>query len=222
MKRLTAILLAFVMLVAVRHVTVAENELPDIGINKASVPRIEELISEKLNDALKDSDYEIGKIEGKFISQEYIEEVAYNTKANIFFGYTLAQLDAQFEGTRYVFTLGDDDQTTVIPFEEYIDESVYMKLLKDMAVGAGVILVCVTVASMAKDAPAICVVLSIGGFDDAEALASCLEFLVNGVVAYIQTGDLSEVFDAVLLDGNGEVNWSAIVGLVFDLTELLS
>ena len=32
----------------------------------------------------------------------------------------LADLDAQFQGTRYVFTLGDNGETTVVPFEDYV------------------------------------------------------------------------------------------------------
>lgn len=48
-----------------------------------------------------------------YISKEYLDEVAFNSQSNVYFGYTLAELDEVFQGTRYIFTLGDDGNTTV-------------------------------------------------------------------------------------------------------------
>ena len=45
--------------------------------------------------------------------EEYLDEVAFNSQSNVYFGYTLAELDEVFQGTRYIFTLGDDGNTTV-------------------------------------------------------------------------------------------------------------
>lgn len=37
-----------------------------------------------------------------YISQEYIEELTYNSQPNIYFGYTLEEIDKAYQGTRYV------------------------------------------------------------------------------------------------------------------------
>ena len=65
--------------------------------------------------------YFVENVSAVYISKEYLEEVAYNSQENIYFGYTLSELDAYFQGTRYVFTLGDDGQTIVTEFQEYDD-----------------------------------------------------------------------------------------------------
>ena len=57
---------------------------------------------------LDSDDYFVEKVDAIYLSEEYIEELAYNSKSNVFFGFTLADLEAEFQGTRYVFTLGDD------------------------------------------------------------------------------------------------------------------
>ena len=51
------------------------------------------------------NNYRVENVSTLYISKEYIEELTYNSQTNVFFGYSLAELDAQFQGTRYVFTL---------------------------------------------------------------------------------------------------------------------
>lgn len=38
---------------------------------------------------------------------------------NVFFGYTIDELQELFEGVDYVFTLGENGETDVIPFQKY-------------------------------------------------------------------------------------------------------
>ena len=88
-------------------------------------------------------------VETAYVSKEYLEEVEYNSKANIFFGYTLDDLDVLFPDTRYVFTLDESGQTAVEELVEIEDET-YDKIIRNVAIGSGVILVCVTVAIVTK------------------------------------------------------------------------
>ena len=115
----------------------------------------EELVSEIDNDK-----YVVQNVEAIYISEEYLEELEYNSKQNIFFGYTLDEVDAQFKGDRYVFTLGDEGETVVKPFESY-DETTE-KIIRNVAIGTGVILVCVviTVATEGAGAPAACAIFA--------------------------------------------------------------
>ena len=86
---------------------------------------VENTVYEDLIDELSDGDYFVEKVDAIYLSEEYIEELAYNSKSNVFFGYTLDELEEAFQGTRYVFTLGDDGQTTVVPLEEIYDNRDY-------------------------------------------------------------------------------------------------
>lgn len=221
MKRITAILLVFAIFAvfSLPHDAIAEKTA-SVTFGKDMLPYVEDEIYNELIDSLAGTDYVVENVEAIYISQEYLEEVAYNTRANIFFGYTLAELDAQFEGTRYVFTLGEDNQTSVIPFEEYIEESVYLKLLKDIADADGVIVIYTNLSLI--DVAGFCVLLFISGDDAGKILESGLESVVNGLSALIKTGDLLlGAYNAPLLD-DCEISLSAIIGTLINLKMLVS
>ena len=111
-------------------------------------PEFESLNDEELLDYVKDnvyqgivseldsSEYFVENVDAVYISQDYLEEAAYNSKSNIFFGYTLEEVEKVYPDTQYVFTLGDDGTTIVKPFEDYDDT--YEKVIKNVAIGTGV------------------------------------------------------------------------------------
>ena len=124
------------------------------------LPYLEDSIYSELVTALNSEDYFVENVNAIYISKEYLEEVAYNSQENIYFGYTLSELDSYFQGTRYVFTLGDDGQTVVTEFQKYDDT--YDQMLKNVAIGTGVILVCVTVSivTYGAGAPAVSMIFA--------------------------------------------------------------
>ncbi len=160
--------------------------------------------------------YIVENVSTAYISKEYLEEMAYNSQSNIFFGYSLAELEAQFQGTKYVFTLGDDGNTIVVPFEEYDDT--YEKVLKNVAIGTGVILVCVTVSvvSGGLGAPAVSMVFAASAKSGAIFAASsgALSGVISGTVTGIQTGDFDQALKAGSLAGSESFKWGAISGSV--------
>ena len=94
-----------------------------------------------------DEDYVIENVTAAyvpFVSDEYKQELAYNSRENVYFGYTLSELDQQFQSARYIFTTDENGKTTVKEFEAYDDT--YDQAIKNVAIGAGVILICVTVS----------------------------------------------------------------------------
>lgn len=104
---------------------------------------IKEDVYSYLKANLDSENYIIDSIDVRYVSKEYLEEVAYNSKSNIFFGYTLEELDEEFGDTKYVFTLNEAGQTVVKPFESYDDT--YEQIIKGVAIGAGIIIIAVTV-----------------------------------------------------------------------------
>ena len=169
--------------------TTAETTIADLKNNQTnSVPEFEGLSDPRLTKYMEDAvyaevidhidtkKYVVENVEAVYISKEYLEEAAYNNKSNIYFGYTKDELDKQFSGTKYVFTLGDDGKTTVEKFEPYDDT--YDKILLNVAIGTGVILVCVvlTVATEGAGAPAAAAIFAASAKSGAIAAASSASY----------------------------------------------
>lgn len=193
-----------------------------VGNNYASMsdenlPRfLEDQVYSELVADLNSEQYFVENVEAVYISQEYLDELAYNSESNIYFGYTLAELDELFQGTRYVFTLGDDGSTTVKEFEKYDDT--YEQVLKNVAVGTGVILLCVTVSVVTGGAGAAAVSMVFA--TAAKTGTACalsggvMSGVTAGVVKGMETGNIDEAVKAAALKGSEGFKWGAISGTV--------
>ena len=153
MKRFIAFVMGIVMLITQCRIGFLANAESNTNTDPvferlddpAFLQYLEDSTYAYLEANIEGEDYIIEDIGAIYISQEYIDEVAYNTKANVYFGYTLAELNQTFEGRRYIFTFGDEGQTTVQEFEAFPDNTNTI-LLRNIAIGTGVILLRVTVS----------------------------------------------------------------------------
>lgn len=225
MRRLIAIILVLTMLTGCSAQTVTDAN------SNASVTEVETVNFEKLNDPalldyveetvysdliyqLNSEDYLVENVQAIYISKEYIDELTYNSLSNVYFGYTLAELDAFFKDTRYVFTLGEDGKTTVQPFESY-DES-YERMVKNVAIGTGVILVCVTVSIVSRAAGAAAVSMVFAASAKTGTVCALSSGLISGVASGVTTGIETKDFEAALkaaaVDGSEGFKWGAIGG----------
>ena len=161
--------------------------------------------------------YFISNMESMYISKEYIEELQYNSQKNIFFGYTLAELDECFQGKRYVFTLGENGETTVKEVEDYYDDT-YNQVLKNIAIGSGVILLCVTVSvvTAGAGAPAASMIFAASAKTGAIMAMSSgtMGALSSGLITYAQTGDVDDALSAAALGGSQGFMCGAIMGSI--------
>ncbi len=139
------------------------------------------------------SDYYIQNIETAYISKEYIEELEYNSKSNIFFGYTLEDLTKQF---------GDKNMD---------------KVIKNVAIGTGVILVCVTVSSLtAASAPAVSIFFAMSAKRAVSKgiKAFAVSGVASGVITGVQTGNFDLAVQSALENGSEAFKWGAIAGAI--------
>lgn len=162
-------------------------------------------------------DYIIENVSAVYVSDEYLEEMAYNTKSNIYFGYTLEELDAQFQGTRYIFSLGENGETVVEEFAAYDDT--YDKVIKNVAIGTGVILVCVTVSvvsgGVGTPAAVSMIFASAAKTGTVFALSTgTISAVAAGTITGLQTGELEEAKKAAALAGSESFKWGAITGVI--------
>lgn len=187
------------------------------SLNDESLKRyVQDSLYNEMVNAIDSDQYLIEGIEITYISKEYIQELDYNSRQNIFFGYTLAELDEYFQGQKYVFTVGEDGQTTVKAFEGYDDT--FEKALKNVAIGSGVILVCATVSlvSGGLGAPAVSMIFAASAKTGTVCALSmgALGGIAAGAVTGIKTQDMSEALKAAALSGSEGFKWGAIIGAV--------
>jgi len=161
--------------------------------------------------------YYLTDIQARYVSQEYLDEVAYNSQENIYFGYTLPELDEYFADTRYIFTLGNDGTTVVQALEDYDD--VFGQVVRDVALGTGVILFTVTISAIAPaaSAPAAVTLLLAASAKSATIMAgssALIGAVIGGAAAAIEGGDTDAVMKAAALEGAAGLKFGAVIGAV--------
>lgn len=190
-------------------------EKSDIG-SPELLQYVQDNIYASLEEELNSDDFTIEQVETIYISKEYLEELEYNSKSNIFFGYTLDEIESQFTGEKYVFTLGDDGETVVKQFEPYDDTN--EQLLKNVAIGSGVILVCVTVSVATGGAglPAASMIFATSAKTGAVMAVSsgAIGGVASGIATGVQTGDMNQAIKVAEKTAGESFKWGAITGVL--------
>lgn len=160
--------------------------------------------------------YYVDNVDTAYISQEYLDELEYNSKSNVFFGYSLKDIESVYKDQKYVFTSSDTGETIVQPFESY-DET-FEKVAKNVAVGTGVILVCVTVSAttVGTGAPAISMIFAASAKTGTIMALSggAISATATGIVTGVQTGDVERSLKAAAVSGSEGFKMGAITGVV--------
>lgn len=181
-----------------------------------SLRYIEDNVYNNLVSELDSDEYFVENVQSAYMSQEYIDEMLYNSQENIFFGYKLSELDELYQGKRYIFTLDDNNNTVVKEFEGYDDT--YDRVIQNVAIGTGVILICVTVSlvSGGVGAPAVSVIFATAAKSAAIAGASsgAIGAAAAGLTTGIATGNIDAALKNAALSGSEEFKWGAIVGAI--------
>ena len=195
-----------------------KNSLTFTGLDDESLlTYIEDLVYLETINSLNSDEYVVEEVRASYVSKEYLEEVEYNSKANVFFGYTLEDLYQQFGGTKYVFTLGDNGETTVQELVE-LDDFDSSQVLKNVAIGTGVIVVCVTVSAVsgAVGAPAVASVFAFSAKGAAIGALSegAIGAISAGIVKGYETGNMEQALKAAATMGSEGFKWGAITGAI--------
>lgn len=174
---------------------------------------LENALYSDLIDGVSDQGYYIERVDATYVSQEYLDEISYNSQSNIYFGYTLDEIEGQFDKGGYVFTVNEGGTTVVKNFEEYVD--VFGESVEDLAVGGGVILLCVTVsAATGGSAPAISMIFASAASAAAQGAfaGGAVSGLTAAFAAGIETGDFEEAVNAGIAAAGEGFKWGAIGG----------
>ena len=175
---------------------------------------IEDQVLASAESELASDDYAIEDVTASYVSQEYIDELAFNSQENIYFGYSLSEIEAQFQDTSYLFSLSDDGQTEVRAREGYDDS--FDLITRNVAIGAGIILISVTVSLLAAPAGAgtVATVFAVSARTGATSgiSSAALGGLVSGAITAIETGDLKSASKDAAVAASEGFKWGAIVG----------
>lgn len=176
---------------------------------------VNDTVYSNLEASFDSDDFQVYDVNSTYISKEYLEELSYNSKENIYFGYTLSELNKLFDNKPYIFTLGKDGKTTVCSHEEY-DNSYEKTLLKNIAIGTGIILVCVTVsvATVGVGNGAISLVFAASAKTAEKFAASSALFsgFTSTIVTGIKTKDIDQAMKSGILKASEGFKWGAIAG----------
>ena len=177
---------------------------------------VEDQVYAELAGTLDSDDYIINNVQAIYVSQEYLDELAFNSQSNVFFGYTLEELTDSFPDSKYVFTLGSNGTTVVKPFENYDDT--YERVLKNVALGTGVILVCVAVTVVTGGMGLVTTNLIFAAAAKSATAAALGSAAFGGIAAgavkAYQTGDINQALKAAALQGSESFKWGALSGAV--------
>lgn len=174
------------------------------SFDNLSDPGLPRYIQDKVYGQLVETvgeDYFVENVEAVYWSQEYIDDLIYNSQANVYFGYTLDEIEAAYQGGRYVFTLGENGETVVRPFEAY--EDVLGQIIEDVSVGSGVILLCVTVSAVTggMGLPAASMIFAVSAKTGTVAALSsaALGGIAAGAFSALEKGDIDEAIKTLPL-----------------------
>lgn len=218
MKRVIACILSLVILVCTcPSSALADNKEFDKLSDPSLLPFIEDTLYENLVSDLDSDEYYVQNVEAVYLSDEYIKREAYSSRENIYFGYKLSELDKQFNGQKYFFTINELNQTVAIPIEEYKNDDLNT-IIKNVAIGTGVILVCVTVSAVSAGAgaPAVSMIFAVAaGNGTAAALSSAvLTGVISGAINGYKTGDMNAALKEAAIGASEGFKWGAIGGAI--------
>lgn len=216
-KVISWLLIVSLLLVGCRKTTqaVINDDVEFNGLNDAKLMQyVQDEVYSDLEASL-DERYTISDINMVYVSKEYIDQLEFNSQKNIYFGYTLQEVLDSFGDEKYVFSVDEHGKTIVKKFEKYDDT--YDVALKNIAIGSGVILICVTVSvATGGAAPAVSAVFAASAkTGTAFAMSSgVISGGIAGVVNGIQTGNVDSALKAAASAGSESFKWGAIIGSV--------
>lgn len=191
------------------------NSINDQELNQYIEDAVYVELVNQINEWDTEEEYYVESVDTAYISQEYIDELTYNSQSNIFFGYNLADLDEDFS-EKYVFSLGEEGETIIRPVEEYVNE--YEAAIKNVAMGSGVILVCVTVsvATGGVGTGAITIVFAEAAASGAvcAGMSGAIAGTASAIVAGIKTKNMNEAVKSGLIGASEGFKCGAIIGAV--------
>ena len=211
-KKLVIITLIISMIVGCTPKRVDEISFTGLDDIKLHEYVMEDLYA-SLNAEFDGEDYEIEQISAVYVSKEYLEELDYNSKSNIYFGFTEEDLANLFQDKTYVFNVNENNETVVEEFKLYSNN--YHKIIKNVLIGTGVILFFVTASSLATGTKVATILFSAAKTAKTFAISSTASSgIISTAIEYYNTKDINKALEKGLVSASEGYKWGAIIGAV--------
>lgn len=186
------------------------------GVNDPALTSyIEETLYTNIINELDSDEYFIENVEATFVSKEYLEEMKYNSQSNIYFGYSLEQINDAFGDTKYIFDIDENGNTIVKELDEITDD--FDKVIQNVMVGSGIILICVTVSMVtAPTVPAVSLIFATSAKSATTFALSgaVLDGVVSAAVTGYETGNMKQAMQTGIVSASEGFKWGALLGAV--------
>lgn len=193
---------------------VADNDqkMSDADFVKKLEDAIYQLIVKDLDENGNRKDLQVQDVKAVYLSKEYLEQYAYNTKETKFFGTTLGELEKKFDKQKYVFDIDENGKTVshaVDDFDNTFDEVTQAALL-----GTGAILISVTIVCATGGAPVTALVACTA--NSAPAITANQAHLAllaaSSAIAIFDDGDVGNTAKDIAFDTGSDFVMQAIGG----------
>lgn len=159
-------------------------------------------------------DYYVDYVGTRYISQEYIEEFYYNSLNNVYFGYDYDEIVSAMQGINWTFTVDENGQTIVKEVKQSSSELV--NIIKKVAIGTGVIVVCAVVSCVSGGVGAAPIACFFAGAAKGALIGAVSGAAISGAIGGSISGIKTKSWEGAL---NGALNsaadgfmWGAITG----------
>ena len=237
MKRLTVLCLCLGMFISGCGVHSDENvsdgyfeieeDVPEFsGLDDGDLPGyVRDTVYANLVDNVDFDKYFVESIDTAYVSKEYLDEIEFNSQSNVFFGFSLDDINREMQGQKYIFTVDESGRSQVELAEELTDKT-KEQFLKDVAVGTVVILVMVGVAALTQNPAAsitagktIKIIYAVSSSSvkagiNYAGISAMVGGLSSGVLTAYQTNDLEKAMKSSVVGMGEGFKMGAIVGTI--------
>ncbi len=170
---------------------------------------------------LHSDDYAVTSVSAVFVSREYLEEVRYNSLPNVFFGYSVQELDEQFAGEKYFFTPDENNQMTVRTLETMEKaQPEWLRLLNidPNAEGLFELRVSTRIYTGGEEMPAVSFLLFAAPDDAVELSVSegKIAAVAAAAIEGIRTKSIGKAVNAARQAYGEGFSWNAVTGITYD------
>ena len=184
----------------------------------AQINKVEEVdegnLSYLVSESLENSKYPIlvEDIAIQKMSQEYYEELEFNSQENIYFGQTESQLLQMFDTAKYSFTVDSNGKTIVGLDSDLFEEDYLTKAMRNVAIGSGVIIVCASVSVVLSGGTTTPMVIMIvaGKLTTEAALASAISGVVTAGISKFNGESDEKILENTIISASEGFKYAAI------------
>lgn len=189
-----------------------------VEYDEETLQQLKDQVYADISEELSTDEYLVQDVKVIYLTEEEVATMSPEDK--IYFGYSANGLNDVI--TSDMTVIDESEYGTIdVKSEKLLDKDDRTTVIKNLAIGTGIILVCVTVVCVTKDMEIDNEVVTafIELAPKAAALGAAgfatITGTVSGAIQYVKSKNLKESFRKLIVDGSKGFKWGAIIGTVY-------